>query len=48
MPDDPETRLTLRQANQPRADFYAIQDDLEVIMAQALSWRHGTNFGASG
>jgi hypothetical protein len=32
MPDDPETRLTLRQIDQARTDFAAIESDLESLM----------------
>jgi hypothetical protein len=32
VPDDPETRLTLRQADQARTDFAAIESDLEFLM----------------
>jgi hypothetical protein len=32
--DDPERRLTLRQANQARDDFAAILDELEFVNAQ--------------
>lgn len=32
--DDPERRLTLRQADQARADFAAITDDLDFIKGQ--------------
>jgi hypothetical protein len=32
--DDPERRLTLRQADQARGDFAAIESDLQFIMAQ--------------
>ena len=32
MPD--EHQLTLRQADQARADFYAIQDELDFVKAQ--------------
>jgi hypothetical protein len=31
---DPERRLTLRQADQARADFGIIEDDLEAIYAR--------------
>jgi hypothetical protein len=34
MPDDPERRLTLRQADQARTDFAAIESDLEFLMHQ--------------
>lgn len=34
MPDNTEDRLTLRQADEARADFYAIQDDLDFVKAQ--------------
>jgi hypothetical protein len=29
MPDDPETHLTLRQADQARTDFAIIEDELK-------------------
>jgi hypothetical protein len=32
--DDPECRLTLRQANQARSDFYAIADELDFVKFQ--------------
>jgi hypothetical protein len=32
--DDPEYRLTLRQANQARGDFYAIADELDFVKLQ--------------
>ena len=32
MPDNPETRLTLRQADQARTDFAAIESDLKLLM----------------
>jgi hypothetical protein len=32
MPDDLEHRLTLRQADQARTDFAAIDSDLEFLM----------------
>ena len=34
MPDDPESRLTLRQADQARTDFAIIESDLEAIYAR--------------
>lgn len=34
MNDGPENRLALRHADQARADFYAIADDLEFIKSQ--------------
>jgi len=34
MPDDLEHRLTLRQADQARTDFAALESDLEAIMAR--------------
>ena len=32
MPNDPKQRLTLRQADQARTDFAAIESDLEFLM----------------
>jgi len=32
--DDPEHRLTLRQADQARGDLYAIADELEFLKVQ--------------
>jgi hypothetical protein len=32
--DDPERQLTLLQADEARAHFYAIQDDLDFIKRQ--------------
>jgi len=34
MPDDPEQRLTLRQANQARDDFAELETHLEFLMHQ--------------
>ena len=34
MPNDPEQRLTLRQADQARTDFAIIEDELEAIHAR--------------
>jgi hypothetical protein len=34
MPDTPETRVTLRQADQARTDFAIIETELEAIHAQ--------------
>jgi hypothetical protein len=34
MPDDPETRLTLRQVDQARTDFAEILDEFQVVKAQ--------------
>ena len=34
MPNDPERHLTLRQADQARINFAAIESDLEFIMAR--------------
>jgi hypothetical protein len=40
MPNDPNTRLALRQADQARADFAEISDDLDFLRAQ-LRCRRG-------
>jgi hypothetical protein len=34
MPNDPEQRLTLRQADQARTDFAIIEDELEALLAR--------------
>jgi hypothetical protein len=34
VPDDPESRLTLRQADQARTDFAIIETELEAIHAR--------------
>ena len=34
MPDDPDTRLTLRQAGQLRTDIANFESGLEVVMTQ--------------
>jgi hypothetical protein len=36
MPDDPETPLALRQADQARIDFALIESDLEAIYARLV------------
>jgi hypothetical protein len=39
MPDNPETRLALRQADQARTDFALIESDLEFLMQQIARLR---------
>jgi hypothetical protein len=39
MPDDPEIRLALRQADQARTDVAAIESDLEFLMQQIARLR---------
>jgi hypothetical protein len=39
VPDDPERRLTLRQADQARTDFAIIESDLEFLMQQIARLR---------
>jgi len=36
--DDPEHRLTLRQADQARADLYATADELEFLKVQRAAF----------
>jgi hypothetical protein len=38
--NDPEYRLKLRQADQVRSDFAAIESDLQFIMAQRARLRY--------